>query len=99
VNGNHYNYLNSIDTNPLGRTVQSSSTRSPGLELRLPLFQGGRPAAQVRQAQARRSQAMEQVIEAERIVIAQVRSAWAVWRSSQDVITSSQRGSPPTRSP
>ncbi len=56
----------------------------------VPLFQGGLPAAQIRQAQERRAQATEQVTETERGVIAQARSAYAVWQSSLEVIASSE---------
>ena len=69
---------------------QSALTGVAGLSLSLPLFQAGLPAAEIRQAQARRSQAIEQSTEAERNVIAQTRSAYAVWRSSEEVIQSSQ---------
>ncbi len=92
LGGNYYDYLNSLRDNPFSRTFQASSTASVGVELRVPLYQGGRPAAQVRQAQARRSQAIEQVFEAERTVIAQTRSAFAVYQSSQEVIASSEIG-------
>jgi outer membrane protein len=92
LGGNYYDYLGSLRENLFSRTFQASSTASAGIELRVPLYQGGRPAAQVRQAQARRTQAMEQVFEAERVVIAQVRSAYGVWQSSQKVIASSEEG-------
>ena len=49
----------------------------------LPLYQGGRPAAQERQAQDRASQALEQVVATERNVIQQVRSAYSAWQASQ----------------
>jgi outer membrane protein len=88
VGGNYYNYLESV-----GTTVglpNSGSAGTVGVGLTVPLFQGGRPAAQVRQAQERRAQANEQVIETERGVISQARSAYAVWRSSLEVIASSE---------
>ena len=85
---NYFNYLGSL---PAGSPVRNSGTAaSAGLQLNLPLFQGGRPAAQVRQAQAQRSQALENVTAAERGVIAQTRSAYAIWQSSQQVIASSE---------
>jgi len=56
----------------------------------IPLFQGGRPAALQRQAQARASAALEQVIAAERDVIAQVRAAYSSWQASLAIIDSSQ---------
>ena len=61
-----------------------------GAQLQIPLFQGGRPAAQIRQAQARRTAAMENQIGTERSVIQQARAAFASWRASLDVIKSAE---------
>jgi outer membrane protein len=56
----------------------------------VPLFQGGLPSAQRRQAQARESAVMEQEIGIERSVIASVRSAFAQWQAAQSLIATSQ---------
>jgi outer membrane protein len=72
--------------------AQSSSGLTVGLSGSIPLFQGGRPAAQRRQAQARAGAALEQEIGTERDVIAQTRSAYQSWQASNDVIVSSQAG-------
>lgn len=88
VGGNYNNYLDSLGAS--GGLPNSSTAGTLGVGLTVPLFQGGRPAAQVRQAQERRAQANEQVIETERGVISQARSAYAVWRSSLEVIASSE---------
>lgn len=61
-----------------------------GARLTLPLYQGGGPAAQVRQSQAREQQAMEQETAVERDVIAQTRSLFASWQASNQVIASSR---------
>lgn len=61
-----------------------------GAQVQLPLYQGGRPAAQIRQAQARKAAAMENQIAAERLVIQQVRAAFASYRASLDVIRSAE---------
>lgn len=61
-----------------------------GARLSLPLYQGGSPAAQVRQSQAREQQAMEQETAVERSVIAQTRSLFASWQASNEVIASSR---------
>jgi len=61
-----------------------------GLTASIPLFQGGAPAARVRQAQARQSATMEQEIGTERAVIAIVRSAWSAWLAAKEVITLNQ---------
>jgi outer membrane protein len=86
--GNYFNYLNSIPS--VGGIPNSGTNATAGLQVTLPLFQGGRPAAQVRQAEALRGQAIENATLVERAVVAQARSAYAVWRSSQQVIASSE---------
>ena len=95
VGGASYtNYLNSIPPSGggigAGSTPNANKAVQAGLSLTLPLFQGGRPAAQVRQAEALQSRAIENVTAAERNVIAQARSAYATWRSSEQVIQSSE---------
>lgn len=92
ASSSYYNYLgslsdqlhaaNGINANGIANTV--------GAQVTLPIFQGGRPAAQVRQAQARRAAAMETVTLTERGVIAQVRSAYANYQSSLRVIESTR---------
>ncbi len=89
--GNYFNYLGSAPASVVGTPQPNSQrTATTGLQLTLPLFQGGRPAAQVRQAQALQSQAIENVTAIERSVIAQARSAYAIWRSSLEVIASAE---------
>lgn len=90
TNGSYNDFLGSIASLPGVPASQTQTSASAGLTLSIPLFQGGRPAARVRQAQARESQAIEQVIGAERGVIAQTRAAYASWQAAQAVIRSSQ---------
>jgi outer membrane protein len=92
TSGNYNNALSSSKLN--GRTTgidQSSTTAQVGVQVNIPLYQGGAPAAQIRQAQARLSQAQEAIIAAERDVIAQTRASYAAWRASIEVIASSER--------
>ena len=70
--------------------AQSETTGQVGVRASIPIFSGGRAAALRRQAQARESEAMEQEIAVERNVIAQVRSAFASWRASNEIIASNQ---------
>lgn len=87
----YYNYLGSAPNFVPGEDADQSGSRGGlGVTATFPLFQGGRPAAIVRQAQARNSQSMEALIATERSVIAQTRAAYASHSASQDVITSSQ---------
>ncbi|PKB13993.1 outer membrane protein [Novosphingobium kunmingense] len=80
----------SLGSNKLPGAVQSSSSAAIGVRASIPLFQGGLPAAQRRQAQAREGATLEQEIGIEREVIAATRSAFAQWQASQALITSSQ---------
>jgi outer membrane protein len=89
--GTYVNYLGSVPTLATGQTFPNSATSATaGVSFSLPIFQGGRPAAQVRQAEALQSQAIEQETGAERQVIAQTRSAFAMWQSAQQVIKSAE---------
>jgi len=87
------NALGSIDGPDIPTFAPTNSvvTSQVGVRATIPLYQGGRPAAQIRQAQAQLGQAIEQEIAAERDVIAQTRSAYASWRASLQLIASSQR--------
>lgn len=61
-----------------------------GARIQIPLFQGGLPAAQIRQAQARFAGALETKTAIERQVVQQVRSAYAAWKASLDVIKAAE---------
>jgi outer membrane protein len=61
-----------------------------GFQLNLPLYQGGLPAAQIRQAQARQSEALENGIGIERQVVQTVRAAYAAWKASIAIIASAE---------
>jgi outer membrane protein len=92
ADGSYVNFLNSLGTGLTGANFfQEQSTASVGLRLNVPIYQGGRPSAQIRQAQARSGQAQENVILVERNVIAQTRAAYASWQASLTVIESTQR--------
>lgn len=84
----YYNYLGSLseEARTLGGQNPNGISNTIGAQLTLPVFQGGLPAAQVRQAQARRASALETVTLTERGVIAQVRSAYANYQSALRVI-------------
>lgn len=83
-------YSDYLGSNKIPGTVQSTSSATAGVRASIPIFQGGLPAAQRRQAQAREGAAMEQEIGTERAVIASVRSAFAQWQAAGELITSSQ---------
>ncbi|KQT32323.1 hypothetical protein ASG29_10975 [Sphingomonas sp. Leaf412] len=88
---NYFNYLGTLGANTGGLGIgQTGNATAVGVQLSLPFFQGGRPGAQIRQAQALRGQAIEQATAAERQVVSNARSAFAIWRSSQEVIASAE---------
>tara|TARA_R110002033_G_scaffold34284_11_gene71911 strand:+ start:548 stop:2011 length:1464 start_codon:yes stop_codon:yes gene_type:complete len=90
--GRYLNYHGTLGGNIPGTTfIQEQSTAEIGIRASMPIYQGGRPAAQIRQAQARSGQAYEQLIATERDVIAQTRAAYSSWRASERVIQSSER--------
>jgi outer membrane protein len=57
-----------------------------GLAGRIPIFQGGLPAARIRQAQANQGQVLEQVVGTERAVVQAARSAFANYEAAQKAI-------------
>jgi outer membrane protein len=83
----YFNYFGSIGSPQIpnaGFNVQV------GVGINIPIYQGGQPAARIRQAQARQGVAQEQLTESERAVVQQARSAYAVYRSSLEVIESAR---------
>ena len=79
-------------SNTLGNTVGSSSgtATSIGVSARVPLYQGGLPAARIRQSQALEGQLLEQRVATERAVVATTRSAFASYLAAKDSITANE---------
>jgi len=75
------------DTGGLDRTGTATSI---GVQSRIPLYQGGLPAARIRQAQALEGQTSEQRVGTERLVVANAVSSLETYKAALDVITSSQ---------
>jgi len=91
TNGGLTDYLGTLGSPIPGvPTQQRQTSAQAGLRATVPLFQGGRPAAQERQAQARSAAALEQIVATERDLISQVRSAFASWRAANSIIESNQ---------
>lgn len=61
-----------------------------GVSAAMPLFTGGLIAAQVRQAQARQSEALENISQSERIVTETTTDSWELLRTAEAVIASSK---------
>ncbi len=92
ANGAYVDYMGSLTSSTAlpGGIPQTATTADVGLRATIPIFQGGRPTALIKQAQARQGAAMENEIGAERAVIAQVRSGYSSWRAANAIIASTQ---------
>ncbi|PAL22380.1 TolC family outer membrane protein [Sphingopyxis sp. GW247-27LB] len=92
LGGGYNNFLGSLSSGVPGLGVsQETSSAAAGVSLTIPVFQGGRPSAQVRQAQSRSSQAIETYVATERDVIAQTRGAYAAWQANERIISATQQ--------
>jgi outer membrane protein len=88
--GNYTNYYGTLG-GPISATLpQTDTTGQVGVRATLPLFQGGLPAAQKRQAQAREGALLEQEIAIERAVIANVRAAYAQYQAANEIIAANR---------
>jgi len=87
--GAYDNYFHTLASGVAG-VAQTDKTAQVGAQISIPLFQGGRPAAQRRQAQQLAGAALETEIGTERSVIAQVRSAYSSWEAAGEIIKSAQ---------
>jgi outer membrane protein len=72
----------------IGGVPSSGSQTTAGLSVNLPIFQGGLPAARIRQAEAQRGELLEQVVGTERAVVSTTRSAFANYQAAQRAIQS-----------
>jgi outer membrane protein len=81
-------FLGSLPGGTGGVLSNDSSGATAGLRATLPIFQGGRAAALIRQSQARQSVALENAIATERDVIATTRAAYSSWRAANEIIAS-----------
>jgi outer membrane protein len=82
-------YVNTVGGES-GGFPRAGTQTSVGVNTRIPIYQGGLPAARVRQAQAAEGQLLEQTIGTERTVVANTRSAFASFEASQRAIQSNE---------
>ena len=87
LSGTYFNALQGAE----GALPSTGTETSAGLNARIPLYQGGEPAARIRQSQALEGQLLEQVIGSERLVVANTRSAFASYQAALRAIQSSQQ--------
>ncbi len=70
--------------------TRTGTETSVGLVGRVPLYQGGLPAARIRQSQAIEGRLLEQRIETERSVVSVTRSAFADYKAALEAISSNE---------
>ena len=90
VNGQYSDFYGTLGGPISADFVQRETTANAGVRITIPLFQGGDPAARQRQAGARESAALEDVIASERQIIAETRTTYANWQAANAVIKSAQ---------
>ena len=78
-------YVNELG-GAIGNFPSTGGQTTVGLAARIPVFQGGLPAARIRQAQALQGQSLEQVVGTERAVVQAARSAFASYEAAQRAI-------------
>lgn len=78
-------YVNTLQGDTFGFPAVGT-IMSVGLQGRIPIYQGGLPAARIRQAQAIEGQVLEQVVGAERAVVQGARAAFANYDAAQKAI-------------
>jgi len=80
-------YINTM-SGDTGGGPRSGTATTVGVSGRIPLYQGGLPAARIRQAQALEGQTLEQRVATERSVVATARSAFADYQAATSAIAS-----------
>jgi outer membrane protein len=76
-------YVNNLGGNNGPGLGNTGSQSSIGVSANVPIFQGGLPAARIRQAQAQQGQTLEQVVGTERAVVQAARAAFANYDAAQ----------------
>jgi outer membrane protein len=79
-------YANNLAGNNGPVFPNTGNATAIGLSARVPIFQGGLPAARIRQAQAQQGQVLEQVVGTERAVVQAARAAFATYDAAQRAI-------------
>lgn len=79
-------YVDNLPRNSPSPYPNTGTQTSIGIGANIPIFQGGLPAARIRQAQAQQGQVLEQVIGTERAVVQATRAAFASYDAAQRAI-------------
>jgi len=76
-------YVHNLARNGAPGFGNAGNETSIGLNAHLPIFQGGLPAARIRQAQAQQGEALETLVGTERAVVQTARAAFATYEAAQ----------------
>jgi len=81
-------YVNNLGGNSITGVPNTGNQSQIGLQANVPIFQGGLPAARIRQAQAQEGQVLEQVVGTERAVVQTARASFASYDAAQKAVQS-----------
>ena len=81
-------YVDNLARNSPTGFPNTGTQTTVGLGVNIPIFQGGLPAARIRQAQAQQGQVLEQVVGTERAVVQSARAAFATYDAAERAIQS-----------
>jgi outer membrane protein len=81
-------YVNNLGGNSIAGRPNTGTQTQIGAQVNVPIFQGGLPAARIRQAQAQQGQVLEQVVGTERAVVQAARAAFAAYDAAERAIQS-----------
>jgi outer membrane protein len=84
------NYLGTADEQFAPGAPDTQANAGVGLAARIPIYQGGLVGARTRQGQARQGQLLEQGVQVERAVVANVRAAFSSFRAANEAIASNE---------
>src|SRR4051794_33291550 len=81
-------YVNNLGGNSAAGVPNTGTQTQIGAQVNIPIFQGGLPAARIRQAQAQEGQVLEQVVGTERAVVQTARASFASYDAAQKAVQS-----------
>jgi outer membrane protein len=88
--GRYTDYLGTAEDQFGPNAPNTTTATGVGIQANIPLYQGGLPAARIRQAQAIEGEVMEQVVGTQRAVVANTRSDFAAYEAAQNAIKSNE---------
>src|SRR5256885_8534015 len=81
-------YVNNLGGSSVANVPNTGTQTQIGAQVNIPIFQGGLPAARIRQAQALQGQVLEQVVGTARAAVQAARAAFATYDAAQKAVQS-----------